>query len=772
MDLTQLSDADLDALEKNDLKSVSDHGLDILEKQTKPQQAEPVSLGKQIYRSATDALPAAGGIVGGILGTPADMIAGPMGNIAGATAGYTAGTAAKNLLNTYFDPENAPKTPGEAVKSLAEAAPEGALQEAGGQLIGKGVGLAAKGIGKVAPEVAEYLAKKFGKVWANVPEKYTEEYLARQGNIEARPTEAIMDELQGHYNESQAGLENAKSGFDAAKEAAQETKTGLSQQLEDQKYAARDSINQASDELNQARSQVNETKSNLNNEFQDNRFQAGEDLRDAKQNLDQAYTTQREQLVNSNVQHLKEPIQDGINQLQEQVSDGSSKAFKILDREKGTIGINPLINTLNEQINSLKINGTPISDTAAASVKNLESLGNRLVGLGDNITYPQAKQILMQLDGDIKYSSAAGSFSPEADAAKAQIRHELDTILKDNSDAYKKQMQIVAEKTDLLAKLSKGFGTESSVINRLNEIASEKGRQVDLPLLQRLGNHTGQDFTAPIQQHIANVDMLNSPTQMQAMKEALPEFQPYQAALKNNTELRNPAARRSINELQSMQNANLNAAAKQQQVDTARKSYNEMLNPQVRRGIDEAPEMVRANDELAKRQAILDAAKERAQVMQPLNPNQIQSKVKSLTGANNYGAEHTFADIDKATGKEYGKEIKDRAILDSFGKTDTQGSRKTVVGGVIGHAIGGPIGSAVGAGIGFVGDKYAGQSFKAALDTGIGISKFAKELGPYAKTLTDAAARGPQALAAAHYILQQRNPDYQKRVNQITGNGQ
>lgn len=66
-------------------------------------------------KNTIDALPMIGGTIGGVLGTPADVIAGPMGNVAGAAAGGYLGTATKNLINKYYDPDSAPKNMTDAI---------------------------------------------------------------------------------------------------------------------------------------------------------------------------------------------------------------------------------------------------------------------------------------------------------------------------------------------------------------------------------------------------------------------------------------------------------------------------------------------------------------------------------------------------------------------------------------------------------------------------------------------------------------------------------
>lgn len=695
MDLSQLSDADLDAISQNNLKDVSDQGLDVIHAQSAPPPAETgiVASAKRFGNQVVEDLPTYGAMAGGVAaGLPAGAATLGLGTIpaalTGAGMGAAAGQTLKNVIKSYTAPDEAPKNLTEATKSVVGAIPGGVEQEMGGQILGAGLHKAAE----MTPKVSKYLAEKFGKVYANVPEDFTKEYIERGGDIKARPADQILEDLHGKYDEAQTNLDNAKVAHESARSEAQEARQGAGEQFIDTKYQAQHAADQA------------------------------------KEELDRAFMEKRESLQNSNVQHLREPISKSIDELKDQVIKGSQDAMEVLGRQPGTVPIAPVVKTLDDQIAGMKINGTPVSKTAVNSIQELEQLKERLADLGEEITFPQAKAAIKQLDHDIGWGVKNGEFTPQVEQATQAVRSQFDQVLKSTSPEYAEAMKPVAQKAALLSDLSKGFGTDQQIIGKLNNIDSELGQQVHMPQLQALGQHTGQDFVTPIQNHVANMETLGTPSKMEEIKQALPQFPAYQQASQAHEALMNPAARRQV---------------------------------------QQAPEIARPNDLLAKRQTELESAQDQANIMRPLNPQSVQSRMKALTGARNYGAEHSFADIDQATGKNYSGEIKDRAILDQFNKADTQGSRKVAAGGAIGAALGGIPGAAVGGAVGAVADKYAGQTFKAALDTGLGLQKFGKALGPYADVLQKAAARGPQAVAATNYLLQQKDSDYRKRVDLI-----
>jgi hypothetical protein len=90
---------------------------------------------------ALNALPAAGAIGGGVLGSAA----GPLGGVAGAGAGGMGGTALKDLGEKYILGKDQSRP--EYYGGLAKGAAEGSASEAGGQLIGAGIkGLLGRGV--------------------------------------------------------------------------------------------------------------------------------------------------------------------------------------------------------------------------------------------------------------------------------------------------------------------------------------------------------------------------------------------------------------------------------------------------------------------------------------------------------------------------------------------------------------------------------------------------------------------------------------------------
>jgi hypothetical protein len=104
---------------------------------------------------AVEHLPEIGGIAGGILGTPFDLISGPAGSVAGAGLGGAAGQAAKDYLSGYKDDAGNDLTTNQ---KILRPVTSGGLMAAG-----EGIGSAAapyisKAVGSVAGKVSEGLS--------------------------------------------------------------------------------------------------------------------------------------------------------------------------------------------------------------------------------------------------------------------------------------------------------------------------------------------------------------------------------------------------------------------------------------------------------------------------------------------------------------------------------------------------------------------------------------------------------------------------------------
>lgn len=165
--------------------------------------------------------------------------------------------------------------------------------------------------------------------------------------------------------------------------------------------------------------------------------------------------------------------------------------------------------------------------------------------------------------------------------------------------------------------------------------------------------------------------------------------------------------------------------------------------------------------------------------LNPENYDKFNKQVKNLINKDEMSAANKAVEsIQKHTGYDLKKDIVDSWTKSQFEKGDVNGSRKTLLGGMLGTAAGsiaGPggalIGGAVGSGVGYTADRYAGPIFKKLLDGKITAQEFnqnlAPRLGKFSAPLMQAIKNGNQSLAATMFILQQNHPDFRQKMKEL-----
>jgi len=606
----------------------------------------------------------AGGVAGGVAGTALEPVGGTAaGAVGGAALGGGAGESLKNLGEQYLLGQD--KTRSEIYGNPAKGVVEGAAAEVGGQLLGKGLEAAAgtkagKYVLQKASEVPTWAAQKVGKILSNIPENTTGRYIADRASINAAPERSnIADNILNLKNQ------------------------------------ADDQLAKAQEDLAQAKSAVTENKGDVRAGLQDQKFEASHNLQDAQQAFNEKKQAFKEALKSNKLTSMASDVTDALGKLKEQVVAGSNDAYSTLFKAGGQVETKPLVNVLQNHIDSMMVNGVPASTSAEQSVKELQAMQDRLSKMGKNIMMPQAKQILQGLDKDIQYSNSVASFAPQSEQALSDMRSYLDGEVKSRVPEYKAQMTDVARQSRLLNVASDLYGTPEKAIGNLNSITSQKGQALHAPLLEAIGRETGKDLSSPVNDYLMNHKILTTPSLFDRTIEAIPEAKTLNAAKTKMGSIADPAYARAVSESSS------------------------------------APLASRAD----RAQAAVDAAKQNKQLFSGITPDSVTSKTKALGGANQYGAQERFGNIDEALGTNFQKQILARNDLDQFSKSDTHGSRKAVLGGAIGAGIGAifhePIlGVELGTAAGVAADKYSGELFKYALDKGLNTAEamgFAKK---------------------------------------------
>lgn len=143
-------------------------------------------------------------------------------------------------------------------------------------------------------------------------------------------------------------------------------------------------------------------------------------------------------------------------------------------------------------------------------------------------------------------------------------------------------------------------------------------------------------------------------------------------------------------------------------------------------------------------------------------------------------------ELSAMTGGDLKEDVLNTMAKESFSKDMTRGSRNVNLGALFGHAAGktgagaaagglaaGPFGALAGGVVGATVDKYGGQIGKKVLDGTMIIQKLSSSpMGQkFIKPIQDAMTRGPEAVAATHYLLAQTEPEFRKAVNESESTG-
>ncbi len=671
--------------------------------------------------SAIDSAPSLGAMAGGIVGLGLPGV-GPIG---GAGIGGAGGAMIKNAYNRQMNPAQAPQSSLEYLTDPVLEGGMGALGEMSGQGLGFAASDAAKAIGRTAPaqaagkvvgQLSNYVASKMApivdnmlikgaKILGNIPEEFTAEYLQRKGKLNPRSAEEIM-----------TAIDEIRNGY--AAEVAQAEKA----------------ITEARFHLQGKKEELAVRHRDLSKQLEDQKFQAKIQADKANEAYQARARQMKESLKAENLNHLVPKVLDAVKALKDKVIAQSAEAYEILGKQKGKVSIRPILDELKKGLESLTLNGETITKASKQAFEGIQEAISLMEKSGDMVTFPEAKHILQLMGEDTTYTAMAGEFSKRVDAIKQQARGAFNAKVKRLVPEYGQHMEKVIANTKLLEELSQKFGSADNVMSRLNGIKSAKGRHIDAELLKKLEVETNQPFEKEIQRYLGASDVLSTPSKLEAMTQKLPEHGPKAKTEAEALRLSDPKVRRKVGERAK--------ASKQQQ------------------------ELDAANEALRDRKDDLFSAEKKLEPYKKVGAGSVQARVKALTGARNHDTKNIFKGVDEASGHNFSGEIKDRAILDQFNKTDTQGSRKTVMGksigggvarlmaagagGAAGYAADGKVGAMMGAGIGFGLDKYSGQVIKKLLDGRIGAADatkaLSKGLGKYAKTLVRAAQSGPHVL--------------------------
>lgn len=433
--------------------------------------------------------------------------------------------------------------------------------------------------------------------------------------------------------------------------------------------------------VSQAKEALRDLKTRVRDQFRDAKFDATESMKKADDLFKSASAKALQPIkdVKAPTQLAREAV-EAVGDLKQKVIQGSQSARRVLDSASQKVKLAPVYKQIDDRIASLRASGTDESLSVAKQLKNYK---DRLLNeVGDEIEASLAKTKLQGLDSVSDYGALAGSFDKAKGAAFKSVRSALDKQLKSQVKEYGEAMEPVSKMTKLLERASVDFGDESRAISKLSQVGGNKGH-LYRKTLQEIEEATGRrgSFTGKIDEFTNAQKFLKDPKRVDAALRELPEYK----------EFRNAAAR-----LARMKNPQMSREQLKRQIANSK----------------EARALMKAEEKLFK-------AERDFKPIQKLSRDKTQSIVESFgkpAGAR-IEVKRAIDSLGKLTGKNYTELLENRAVLDSFEKGMTNGSRNFWLWGAIGAIFGGIPGAVGGSTFGAaVMDKYGPRVGRLILD--------------------------------------------------------
>jgi len=235
---------------------------------------------------------------------------------------------------------------------------------------------------------------------------------------------------------------------------------------------------------------------------------------------------------------------------------GTRVAKSITEPDKVMIESRPILNIIEDQINDLYIRKPQMGDEGKAfgtlkkkAIKSLEQAKEDLAELGDNITPQELKKIIQSLDQDITFIEQKGVFSDPINAAMANIRKNLSENLKNKFPEFRRVMEDVNEKTQLLTSLNKHFRDEGATISKLKNITSSNNKPAKDSLIM-LGDKIGINFDEIVDEAGRFRRLTKTPLGQMKLREGLPE---YKEVKKLQQQLKKPNKKKLDNAIKELQ---------------------------------------------------------------------------------------------------------------------------------------------------------------------------------------------------------------------------
>lgn len=287
-------------------------------------------------------------------------------------------------------------------------------------------------------------------------------------------------------------------------------------------------------------STAKESYAALESSMKDDLRQKGYDAQTASRTAKAALHDAQEKLASNTLDsalNAAPGVSNSIKALQDHVSTGSQAAYDALEASGRNVDLSPTYQKGQELIQSLKSQGTLEAQAQAA----------RLQAQLDSFTtlHPSGAAPATAVKPMIKGLDAVSQWSP-GNTAEAntmakqyrQLRHTLDSSLKEQVPEYAKAMEPVANDSRLLGAVDH-YADPADAARRIKGLSNPVNYRNEMPLLQQLESRVGSPITG-------DIDKYANPKLRQAMEDALPQAKSAREAAELVEELKNPESKKAF----------------------------------------------------------------------------------------------------------------------------------------------------------------------------------------------------------------------------------
>lgn len=579
-------------------------------------------------------------------------------------------------------------------------------------------------------------------------------YLANSERINSARTEgelhaainATVNDIYNSVDTGKMGIGDAKAKIAQLKDQVARVTEAAGGQFETKKNTAMDAVQNATDTLESITQQAEGAHAAKTPELE-------QKVKDAQAALDSAVEARN--APNASIQHpraMRDEVTASVGDLRSQVENLSKQSRNIA--AQNTIQTKPMSDALLAEINKMMPGGqAPLTAEMQATLDKVQALKDRIDKLPPTIQGDVAKSMMQELDKVTSFAESAGSFDADMyNRAKRAVRSSIDGQVKTDPN-YKTLMEQVSQKTQDLIAADKLFGTDKAAQSTLANI-HKPDNLYKLETLDALGNHVGEDYGKRARDYGAEQERLSQKVDPTTLPEHA-ELQKAQADL--DTHKSEDWQTQHVQE--AVNNSDIFSVLGPRQAEVEKMSMPGAEEQHLQTQLEKRNlpgQLSEANADLEQKLLEQQKSEDLANGFSRLGDNSTESQMKRVRNGGDstqFTTRKAFAKIDPLMSnrpKQYGdvpinldeskgpitspllQEIDDRGVLNEFQGQDTNGSRKTVMGTVLGSGISG-VGAAtlphsplitaaeaalpaITAGTGFVLDKYGPQTSKALLD--------------------------------------------------------